>query len=125
MIPTKDNYIPKYDSTVTILLPLPDQPAVPVRPNYCLTPESAAELAAVLTAEGLGPISIEMRPPQLGSVRFNYSKNVPWFVYANGATENAAFVAWNWIPNRWGIVALTYATQEIQGVMHDFETTGV
>lgn len=120
----KDTYIPQYNNTVTISLGEANSQIFPVNPRYCLLPSSALELKEILDAEGLGPVSIEMRPPEVGFIRFNYSTLVPWFVYRDGATENAAFVAWNWIPNRTGIVALYYATFEVQGVMRDFETLG-
>lgn len=123
---TKDTYQPKYDNTVTVTLGEANSPKVPVNPRYCLTPESAEELKDVLNENGFGPVHIEFRfPDEDHFVRFVYSKTVPWFVYRNGATENAAFVAWNWIPNRNGIVALFYASYEINGVMRDYETVGV
>ncbi len=121
---TKDTFIPTYDTDVSIQLPVPGQPAIPVNPRYCLSAQSAAELAAVLTAEGLGPVTVVQNFPETGFIRFNYSRTVPWFIYRDGATENAAFVAWNWLPNRNGALALYYAAMEVQGVMRDFETLG-
>jgi len=114
----KDNFSPVYDTDVTISFGAPGSVKVPVSPLYCLSVDSANELQQVLNDNGLGPVSIEMLPPSVGFIRFNYSRDVPWFVYGNGTKENAGFVSMNWVPNRNGDIALLYAAQEIHGVMN-------
>lgn len=114
---TKDNFTPIYDTDVSIAFGTIGV-KVPVSPLYCLSVDSANELQQILNDNGLGPISIEMLPPSVGFIRFNYSRDVPWFVYSNGAMENAGFVSMNWVPNRNGDVALLYAAQEIHGTMN-------
>lgn len=111
------NYVPVYDTDVTIAFAAPGSIKVSVNPHYCLGVESAEELKTILDENGLGPVTIEMLPPVTGFQRFNYSKNVPHFRYSNGAMENAGFVAINWIPNRNGELALLYAAQEVTGTM--------
>jgi hypothetical protein len=91
--PTATNFMPEFMDDVEVLGP--GAPPVPVNPNYCLSIVSALRLMVVL--EDLGPVAY-LDPPQVfaSGSPFQYSREVPWMTFNNGAVRNAGLLAIYW-----------------------------
>jgi len=94
---------------------MPDGYQTPLNPADCLALASALKLAqlpelrAYITEICWGPVFFPADPD-------TFTARVPWFHFANGAAENAAWVAEPFAGNNYA-VAVKAALLEIQGTM--------
>lgn len=82
-----------------------------------LTEASAQELALLFPQWIAG---VKMLPPEpIGTGGgFHFGSDVPWFIYINGASEDAYDIAILFSPqHNFGPLAWIYASYEIQGTM--------
>lgn len=114
-VPT-GSYTPAFQPGVSIL----ENGTVvgPVADDYCLTLDSAVKLAQL---DALRPLiaGISMGPPffMVPGTPFAPSTLVPWFVFLNGAAENAALIAQYFTEGELWENEIAGALNEIHGTM--------
>ena len=91
--PTATNYFPEFQDDVEVFGA--GVPPGPVNPSYCLSLNSALRLMIVLA--DLEPVAY-LDPPQVfaSGSPFQYSRDVPWLAFNNGAVRNAGQIGWYW-----------------------------
>ena len=116
-------YTPEFQSGIAIV-DISGKVVSPVNPQYCLTLQSAIALAQL---PELTPLisAISLADP-LGhgdpTSYYHCSALVPFFLYVNGGSENAGFVAQMFMHGWTQAQATEKAQQEIMGTMQAFGT---
>lgn len=76
----------------------PETGAQQVNPMYCLSVPSAFELCYIL--RDLNPVMWKADPsPMAGGSPFQYTEEVPWATFSNGAQRNLGTLAYYWKGN--------------------------
>jgi hypothetical protein len=88
------DFVPVYDDSVReYYVNEPQVPVVAINPDYCLSPASAQILASIL--HDLSP-KIELRDPWPTGGPWAYTHRVPFLVFPDGTSRNAALLASYW-----------------------------
>lgn len=114
---TADNYKPVFLTNVTTTSM--NGTVTPVNPVYCLTKESAEQLAEIL--KDLYPQIVMAYPSKMTMV--TVSSLVPWFKFASGCAVNAGVEA-NWWSNASGPAAEKNCRADISSACEQFNIEG-
>jgi hypothetical protein len=115
---TAENYKPKFIDNVTTTSM--NGLVTPINWVYCLTKESAKELAHILA--DLHPVII-MAEPQGPTRGVTISQEVPWFKFPSGCAVNAGTEG-NWWSHASGAPAEKNCRLDIQAAEEQFQLEG-
>ena len=114
---TAANYKPVFMQDVTVTSP--NGLVSPVNPVYCLTEESAEQLAGIL--KDLFPVIVMAYPSQMHMVTVSHL--VPWFLFSSGCAVNAG-VEGNYWSNASGAAAESNCRKDIAAACEQFALEG-